>query len=355
MNNLLWIGSPFFAHSLKNYGWQNVAVHNFEDARIFSWQELVRLAGFEPEVVVVADKSRPPFVLGMENFPCLTVFYSVDAHIHSWQRYYAQGFDLCLVSLADYIPAFARPFLSLEQILWSPPFAADNEPCISGVSKIYDCLFVGSMDAETMPKRTTFLTELKKSMPGLQIMRGNYHTLFPQAQILLNHCEHGDLNFRVFEALGCGGCLLTPKIGNGLSTLFTDVEHLLTYSPNDIEDAKRKIEYLLQNPELAERIRRNGQAEVTQKHLAKHRAQAFTDKIRKLALADAKALIAHRRSQKNAIREQALKMPYLLWANEVAQIEHKKAFMAAALGKFGLSGLDSGQDLEKTSGLDASA
>ena len=70
MQRLLWIGSPFFCQSLRSCGWQDVALHNFEDARVFCWEELVRLAGFIPDVLVVADKSRPPFVLGMERFPC---------------------------------------------------------------------------------------------------------------------------------------------------------------------------------------------------------------------------------------------------------------------------------------------
>ncbi|MFR8275550.1 MAG: hypothetical protein ACLU98_04125 [Desulfovibrio fairfieldensis] len=127
MQRLLWIGSPFFCQSLRSCGWQDVALHNFEDARVFCWEELVRLAGFIPDVLVVADKSRPPFVLGMERFPCLTVFYSVDSHIHSWQPLYAQGFDACMVSLRDDLELFSGPFLPPERVWWSPPFAQDDD------------------------------------------------------------------------------------------------------------------------------------------------------------------------------------------------------------------------------------
>lgn len=83
MRKLFWIGSPFFAQALRDEGWQ-VHAMDFQQVAVFGWDDLVREAGWEPDVVVVADKSRPPFVLGMESFPCLTVFYCVDSHIHSW-------------------------------------------------------------------------------------------------------------------------------------------------------------------------------------------------------------------------------------------------------------------------------
>ena len=89
MRRLLWIGNPFFCRSLRQCGWDAVATHNFETPQAYGWDDLCRLAGFTPDVLVVADKSRAPFVLGVEKFPCLTIFYSVDAHIHAWQALYA--------------------------------------------------------------------------------------------------------------------------------------------------------------------------------------------------------------------------------------------------------------------------
>lgn len=74
MQRILWLGSPFFGAELHAVGWQNVAMHNVGGDRVFGWEDLVRLAGFVPDVLVVGDNSRPPFVIGVENFPCLTVF-----------------------------------------------------------------------------------------------------------------------------------------------------------------------------------------------------------------------------------------------------------------------------------------
>ena len=55
MQRLLWIGSPFFSDALSSCGWDAVARHNFEHAAVFGWHDLVRIAGFEPDVLVVAD------------------------------------------------------------------------------------------------------------------------------------------------------------------------------------------------------------------------------------------------------------------------------------------------------------
>lgn len=333
MERLLWIGSPFFCHSLRDCGWQHVAFHNFEEPRVFCWDDLVRIAGFVPDVLVVADKSRPPFVLGVEDFPCLTVFYSVDSHIHAWQTMYAQAFDACLVSLADHLERFAGPFLPAERVWWSPAFAHEEDQPVPDCERRWDCLFVGNVNA-AMPRRSAFLKDLGERLPGLHVQSGDYRALYPQARVLLNHCERGDLNFRVFEALGCGGCLVTPRIGHGFGKLFVDGEHLVAYAPGDAGDAHYRIIFLLENPEIMDYIRATGLAEVNARHRARHRAEAFTDHLCDVWMQGADELVARRRQQAAAVRANCLRIPYLLWANEVPQPALKAAYLEAANGRF---------------------
>lgn len=331
MQRLFWIGSPFFSSSLVECGWQ-VHVFNFEDVAVYGWQDLVRMAGWEPEVVVVADKSRPPFVLGMEDFPCLTVFYAVDSHIHSWYPYYAQGFDCCLVSLRDHIPLFAGKRLPESVLFWSPPYARDEDLPIGGAAKQWDCLFVGTVNPATTPRRAQFLEDVRRRVPGLHTTRGNYRQLFSSARVLLNHCEGGDLNFRVFEALGCGGCLVTPRIQHGLHELFVDGEHLVMYAPDDAVDAAMKINFLLADAELANYIAQTGMALVDGKHRAVHRAQAFTDFMCDMWMHDPQGMVAARRAKAQEIRQRWLRMPYLLLAGEIQYPLLQRAYLAAAQG-----------------------
>lgn len=334
MQRLLWLGQPYFASSLSDCGWQ-MAIHDYAGHQIFTWPDIIALAGFTPDVLVVSDKSLPPSVLGMEEFPCLTVFYSVDSHIHSWHPLYAQGFDACMVSLAGNLEKFVGPGLAKERIWWFPPFAKEEDQPDVEASKKWDCLFVGNMRPDLMPGRVKFMAELAGLVPGLEVRQGNYRQLFPKAKTLINYADAGDLNFRVFEALGCGGCLVTPRVGHGMEKLFIDGEHLVGYSRDAAGDAAYRIRFLLDHPDLASHIAQAGLAEVNARHRARHRAEALTDHLCDLALGDPKELIKARKNRARLIRKSSLEMMYLHWAENLDQSDIRRAFLAAAAGRLG--------------------
>lgn len=340
LHKLFWIGSPFFAPALAACGWQ-VHFFNFEEPAVYGWDDLVRMAGWEPDVVVVADKSRAPFVLGVENFPCLTVFYCVDSHIHSYYPLYAQAFDICLVSLKDHLPWFAGKALATDQLWWFPPFAPDKslaEPSKPQAAQfLWDCLFVGTVNAALNPARVAFLDELKRLVPGLHCARGNYLNLFPQGKVLLNHCVAGDLNFRVFEAMGSGGCLLTPAVGHGLHELFTDNVHLLTYPPNNVQAAATQVLGILADPVRLENMRGAALTCIDSGHRACHRAQEFTHKMQAWHTKKGLQRCQQRQSQAQSIRKQWLRMPYLLFAENISHPLLQQAYVQAAQGCFGSS------------------
>ncbi len=286
---LLWLGNPFFAHSLSSEDWE-VCIHSdFTSTSVFEWHQLIEIAGWEPHVLVVADKSTPPFVVGMEHFPCLTLFYAIDTHIHSWYPFYAQAFDGCLISLKDHLQAMEQR-LTADALLWSPPFAldlpetktlSDCAPLKTVTETQWDCLFVGTVNPETTPQRVSFLQDLAKHIP-LHVTSGNYLELYPHAKIVLNYCERGDLNFRVFEALGCGSCLITPHVEHGFSELFTAGEDLLVYPVEELDAVVHTIRHALQNPTLCQKIAQQGLHTINTHHRAHHRAQTFTDFARRL-------------------------------------------------------------------------
>ncbi len=354
MQKIFWIGSPFFHASLPATDFQ-VSFYNFEHLEVFCYEDLVNLAGFEPDVVVVADKSRPPFVLGIENFPCFTVCYAVDTHIHSWYPYYAQAFDACLVSLKDHIPLFYHKMLSEKHIYWSPAFARDTdmpspeffsyiqnvqtEPedmqkACAPINYTWDCLFVGTVNAATTPTRKIFLEELQTHLP-LYSTRGNYTDLFPQGRVIINHCEHGDLNFRVFEALACGSALVTPKVGHGFLDIFTHGKELLYYHKDNIHDAVEKIVFLQNNEEQRLEMVRNGFCLVDNAHRAKHRALAFAQTLQGFTPEYKKECIQKRLQQAQNIRKNWLKAPYLLLAeSQSADSLFREAYLRAAMGDF---------------------
>jgi len=326
MPKLFWIGSPFFSQSLRACGWEVIA-HNFEHPAAYGWDDILKLADGPPDVVVVADKSRPPFVLGQEAFPCPTVFYAVDTHIHSWLALYAQSFDLCLVSLRDHLKFFRNRRLPVERVIWSPPYALSSAaPPATPPPRIWPCLFVGTVDPERAPKRSRFLDDLRKILPDLHVARGAYAALYPQADVVLNVSELGDLNFRVFEALGCGSCLVTPEVGHGLKDLFTDGKELVTYPELDVEAAGRSIRGLLADPKRRTRLAEAGLAAVDAAHRDRHRAEALTTALRALP----GDTVPRRLEESRRIRSVWLREIYLLHAAALSDDGLRAAYLRAA-------------------------
>ena len=326
MPKLFWIGSPFFNHSLRACGWEVIS-HNFEHSAVYGWHDILELAGGPPDAVVVADKSRPPFVLGHETFPCPTVFYAVDTHIHSWLPLYAQGFDLCLVSLRDHLKFFHNQRLPAEHILWSPPFALSSAvPPVTPKPRIWPCLFVGTVKKERTPKRVCFLDALRKFLPHLHITQGAYSVLYPQADVVLNISELGDLNFRVFEALGCGACLVTPGVGHGLDDLFADGRELVTYPELDAQAAGQAILTLLSDPERRGRLAEAGLAAVNAAHRDRHRAETLTRALHSLP----DDTVFRRLGEAHHIRSIWLRQIYLLHAAALSGDGLRAAYLQAA-------------------------
>jgi hypothetical protein len=329
MRKLLWIGNGYFSRRTTALGWELTELDP-DGKRLYAWEELVELAGGPPDVLVLADKSLPPLLLGLESYPCLTVFYCVDSHIHGWHPTYGQAFDLCLVSLKDHLSRFMAPGsrLTAGELLWSPAFGPPPEDCPrDALPKEWDLLFVGNRDPETMPGRVAFLRELKSRFPALELRRGDYRALFPRARLVLNHAERGDLNFRVFQALACGACLLTPTIGHGQEELFRPGQDLFTFDPTDMDALLALVRELLADPARCAAVGASGRAVIENGHHSDHRAAAFDRFVR---AQDAEALVRRRLENAEAIHAAYLKLLYLHFAETSADPRRGVEYLRAA-------------------------
>ena len=330
----IWVGNPFFYAGLADLGWHIVWI-NPPTGTVLTWDEIVAEAGFTPDVLIVADKSLPPFVVGMETFPCVTVFYAVDTHIHSWFPLYAQGFDIVLVSLRDHLSFFLGARHTTETLWWSPPFAK-NEDIPKGPAPekpLWDVLFVGKIDPAVNEERHIFFTKLAPLVPGLHITSGSYCDLYPQAKIVLNHAIQNDLNFRVFEALGCGACLVTPIVGHGLVELFRDEQDLFLYDQQDIPGLAALLVSLLAAPEKCREVGKNGHAAILAGQYMHHRANTFAAKIEHmLASGQASKIIQTRIHSAKDILASWLRLIYLLHAETTVAPEAKNRYLQAARG-----------------------
>lgn len=272
---LAWLGREHYRAGMA--GHFDIRPVPLGDDEVLDWDAIVDRAGGPPDALLYVDRSLPPPLIGLTAMPCFTAFHCVDSHIHSWAPAWAQGFDACAVSLKDHLPAF-RGRLSPERLRWLPPCSPVPAafPGLPEAEKTFDLLFAGHVDPATTPERARFLAALGERLPGLTATRGSFATLFPRARLILNIAERGDLNFRVFEALAWGGCLLTPAIGHGQAELFEDGRHLFTYpagSPGDVEAVAALAEALLPDAARREAVGRAGHALVLARHGHVHRGE----------------------------------------------------------------------------------
>lgn len=315
MENLLWLGEPCFAPALAECGWNHVHAAPLAGLKGLRWPDIVARAGFSPDVAVVAVKDEMPAFEDIEEWPFLTILHSLDTHLHSWHGLYAQSFDAALVSQEDNMAEFVGSRLGAERVWASPPYAGEGDEPDFSRPKIWDCLFVSPPGAGKPPAKSVFLRELEKLEPGLRVMSGDHRELFPQARVIVNQAERGDLNGRVFEAMGCGACLVTPRVGHGMARMFVDGEHLVAYAPNDAGDAAWRIRFLLEHPDVASHIRRAAYEEINARHRARHRAEALGEHLFELYMNDVQGLIAARREWADVGRRERLDNARLVLKN----------------------------------------
>lgn len=336
MQKICWIGNDYFGTALRSCGVEQLHVMAAPAGLPLSWRDICEAANFEPDMVVVADSGTGPFVLGVEEFPALTLFFSVSPHLHSWHGLYAQAFDACAVAQADYVQRFTKPFLGERRVWFLPPFAHT----VSGDAealRFAEPIFVS--EGFISPRRKKFLRELGEAIPQLVGKTGDPAKLLTTHSIVLHlGTERPGLDFRIFEAMAAGACVVLPKVGNGLDQLFVDGEHFVGFTQGNVADAIYSLNFLLENSELTQYVASTGQAEVAAKHLAEHRIWEFMDHIYELAAEDLDEVVNRRRRNAFRIRNHSLKVPYLVCSRKTEDDNVRRAFEMAAAGSFGLDG-----------------
>lgn len=278
---ILLINQDWFAAEWRSQGHEVVIAsaapessgHDIQfESAIVSLDSLLKQ--FSADRIIVYDNSSPICVVGLEDTPIPTVFYSVDAQHHChYHKYLAGSFDLTYVAQRDYLHEFAAYGGAAE---WLPLWA--SRIVEASAEKRYGAVFVGTMDPQLNPDRVTFFNELKTKV-NLTLERGEYWKFFPHAEIVINQTVKGDLNFRVFEAMMCGAMLLTERSGNGLEDLFTAGEHLVTYQKGDVDEAAARITEYLSDLPRCRAIAAQGRAEIVARHLPRHRAATVMERL----------------------------------------------------------------------------
>jgi tetratricopeptide (TPR) repeat protein len=247
---------------------------------------LDELAEIRPDVILQIESLRNRLILeGIEEVNVLTAFYALDIHLnYYWHKEYAKLFDVVLVSQKDYIPRLKKE--GIQNAYWFP-WAIDPDVLKDHqLARDLDISFVGMVDDHHRKKRAQIIKEISGrfhlhlfgTSMGNRIPQSEMARVFSRSKIILNESIAGELNFRVFEALACGGMLLTERVKNGIQDLFQDGIHLITYGPENLPE---KIEYYLHHEEERRRIAQQGKEQVYKYHTIKSRAEELTGILKK--------------------------------------------------------------------------
>ncbi len=245
--------------------------------------DLERLvAGLEPkpELYLWVDSGSVfSFPRGVERLPIPTAAYLIDVHFGpKLRRAQAAFFDHLFVAQRDYLADYHRPETPAAWL----PLACDpdvHHP-VPGAPEEFDVGFVGSTGPRYGRRRA--LLQALEARFRLNDYRRRYAPdamadLYARSRLVFNCSIAGDLNMRVFEALGCGRPLLTDRIGNGLLDLFADGEHLITYA-DEAELIDRTTAYLA-DPAARARVAASGHELVLAHHTYLHRARTIVAQV----------------------------------------------------------------------------
>ena len=201
----------------------------------------------------------------------------IDTHMNfPWCLEKASHFDYVFAAQQDGARELQDAGISTAQWL---PLACDPEihrPYPS--EKQWDFSFAGNLIGQ---ERCELLETLAAKFPTHFIGQKYFEEMaqvYSASRLIFNRSVKNDINMRVFEAMGCGGLLITNDLSdNGQTELFDDNKHLVTYTcPEELLD---KVNYYLKHESERGQIARQGHELVLSQHTYQHRVQTLLTSI----------------------------------------------------------------------------
>ncbi|QDU09835.1 glycosyltransferase [Gimesia aquarii] len=248
-------------------------------------QELADVTHFHPEQLANSDFASFDLVLHIDDglryrlptFKCRSAYWAIDTHLDfDWALQRSQLFDFVFTAQRDGADQLQQA--GIENAQWLP-LACDPE--IHGRKKVaaqYDLSFVGN----SFPgERDKLLKLLSEKYPHSYFGQADYRemsTIYSGAKIVFNRSLKNDINMRVFETIASGALLITNDLSeNGLSTLFQNKKHLVTY--RDADELIKVIDHYLKHAEERKHIASAGYTEVLAHHTYRNRMQEILNTV----------------------------------------------------------------------------
>lgn len=242
---------------------------NYENYSI-PFNEIIK----DKDVIISIENYDSGWMPDMSNINNkLKIFWSIDSHCAlnaHLKTVIKNKFDLVLNSIDHHQHYFNK----FSKTVYFPNAYPDDlifhKP---EIEKSYDIGFCGSLisDREMWINIISQKYNLKKD---IFVIGDEMVNAINSYKLNFNKTLADDINYRVFETMGCKTALITNK-PPGIESFFKDEEHLIYY--NNIGDLLEKISFYLKNENKLKIIAENGYNIVKQKHTYFERAKQLVD------------------------------------------------------------------------------
>lgn len=247
-----------------------------EQSGVLNMPAELRRHGFAPDILLQRERLGPRLLLaGLEDIPATRIFWALDPHLNAfWQAPYARLFDLVLSTQKRWMPHLSACGAPRVRHL---PWHAPDSPFVPFAKRKHLAGFVGRL-GPTRPARTWLVELMTRLLPGGFALEDNLDfqamlDFYRNTVAVPNESITGEVNFRLFEAAGCGCVVLAQDLGQEQAELFEPGREMLVCA--DALELAENLSLLAKSPRLAEALGRAAWERAQAHHLPLARAQAL--------------------------------------------------------------------------------
>lgn len=203
----------------------------------------------------------------------LKIFWSIDSHLVLMNHITTVSknkIDIVLNSIESHQGSFKQS----KTFYFPNAYPSDLISPINGVSKDVFLGFCGSL-----LNRNDILNKLENKFnlkKDIWRLGDEMVKTINRYKIHFNQTLSNDINYRVFETMGCGTLLLT-NVTENINKFFTDMENIVIY--NNKNELFEKLEFLSYNDELIGKIGNSGYELVKNNHTYDNRIEVLLNII----------------------------------------------------------------------------
>ena len=229
------------------------------------------MPGFHPDWILFVESGIWFEMPVLDEISVPKACYLIDTHLFPAEHLaIASRFDVIFLAQKSYVELFRE---RLGKPVYWLPLAAD--PQIHRPTKSQELFDVGiCASGSTRPDRRSrrlARLEIHYSVGKKRLFLEEMSRFLSSSRLLFNSAVKDDLNMRVFESMAIGKCLLTDPVP-GLTDLFVPDVDLVLYDDSDLVE---KVQFLLDHPEIREKIAATGRRKILNRHTYRHRARSI--------------------------------------------------------------------------------